>query len=397
MGYGWKNVRVIALCAVVLLGFIGVSQAVGSHILSLREIAPSTSSPAAGVQTGFDVKPGESRDMHVVLAGITSSPVAGYKLYLSYDPKVISSVFLEDSLYKTSKAEQIEPGLFCFEGSETVGKATGDVDLATLRITVDPNAPSGTTTLKLMGPKKDETKGTSAIWGSFLSKITGISFQDTSLTVKGGKAPSESSGVTAKALSKDISANKPDVQGSVQNSATETGTSVSSAGRIKDIRGHISKAKANAKPGKTATAKNKNDRDRTTKPQASPIATATPKVPSPGASIASIASNISTTSGNCTVAKADINKDFIRVGDDRANAFGSIFNGGMGTNARNNLEILKNQSASIDQCCSTALPGLCHERSPRQNIDQIRVGNRGANSMGSADSTNNVRILSSQE
>ncbi len=425
MGHGWKNIRAIALCAVVLLTFIGISQAAGSHILGLRETAPGTSSPAAGELTGFDVKPGESIDMHVVLAGITAPPVAGYKLYLSYDPKVIASVSLENSLYKTSKFEQIEPGLFYFEGSETLGKANGDVDLATLRIRVDPNAPSGTTTLKLMGPKKDETKGTSVVWGPFLSKINGISFQDTSLMVKDGKAPSETSVVTAKAPSKETSADEPDVQGSAQNSATETGTNVSSADRIKDIRGRISMAKANAEASQIAIFENKRAQSHTTTPKGTTAATAAPRVvqadaaeveapahgsgannrPAPvaeatpylGASVASTASNISTASYICIVAKADVNKDFIIVGDDKANAFGSIFNDGMGTKAKNDLEILKNQNTSIDQCCSTAIPGLCHECSPQQNIDKIRAGSRGATSMGSADSANNVKIVSNQE
>jgi|GEM_PF-4261925 len=394
MRYGWKNIRAIALCAVVLLAILGTSQATGSHILSLKETAPGTSSLAAGEKTGFDVKPGESVDMHVVLAGITAPPVAGWNLYLSYDPKVIASVSLENSLYKTSKSEQIEPGLFHFEGSETLGKANGDVDLATLRLNVDPKALRGTTTLKLMGPKKDDTKGTSSAWGPFLSKISGISFQDTSLTVKGDEASSEASVVTPEASSNEISADKPDVQVSAQGSATETEANVSSADRIKDIRERISMAKANGDASQTAIAKNKAAPDQNTMPQAAP------EVEAPSIEVAeetpSLGASVDSTASNPEPAK-DTNKGSIRIGDDMADAYGSLFNDGKGPKARNNLEILKNQSTNIDQCCSTAIPGLCYyECSPQQNIDKIMVGNRGAASMGSADSANNVKIVSHQ-
>jgi hypothetical protein len=415
MGYGWKNIRAIALCAAVLLAFLGTSQAAGSHILSLKETAPGTSSLATGEKIGFDVKPGESVDMHVVLAGITAPPIAGWNLYLRYDPKVIASVSLENSLYKTSKSEQIEPGLFYFEGSETLGKANGDVDLATLRLNVDPKAPRGTTALKLMGPKRDDTKGTSAVWGPFFSKISGISFQDTSLTVTGDYASPEASVVTPEAASNEISADKLDVQFSAQGSATETEANVSSADRIKEIRERISLTKANDDASQTAIAKYKAAHDQTTIPQAAPKVEApsieqsclerealvhesvannspalvTEETPSFGAFVNSTASNLE-------FAK-DTNKGSIRIGDDMADAYGSLFNDGKGPMARNNLEILKNQNTSIDQCCSTAIPGLCHEYIPQQNIDKIRAGNRGATSMGSADSANNVKIVSRQE
>ena len=113
---------------------------------------------------------------------------------------------------------------------------------------------------------------------------------------------------------------------------------------------------------------------------------------------------------------SDTNFDSLKVGNDKATAFGMpdgwpfIFRDGP-TVATNNLEIKKNQDTGKCECCK----GRCNENdSPsagylegsqysecqdcclNQNIEEIQVGNRDAMAFGFATATNNVKIVTNQ-
>jgi hypothetical protein len=111
---------------------------------------------------------------------------------------------------------------------------------------------------------------------------------------------------------------------------------------------------------------------------------------------------------------ADTNFDSLKVGNDKATAFGMpdgwpfIFRNGP-TVATNNLEIKKNQDTGKCECCKDRCGGKddmtyggghdyseCQDCCLNQNIEQIQVGNRDAMAFGFATATNNVKIVTNQ-
>lgn len=119
---------------------------------------------------------------------------------------------------------------------------------------------------------------------------------------------------------------------------------------------------------------------------------------------------------------ADTNFDSLKVGNDKATAFGMpdgwpfTFRNGP-TVATNNLEIKKNQDTGKCECCDRGChPGPnpnpedeaiasgscshgnsdCQDCCLNQNIEQIKVGNRDAMAFGFATATNNVKIVTNQ-
>jgi hypothetical protein len=86
------------------------------------------------------------------------------------------------------------------------------------------------------------------------------------------------------------------------------------------------------------------------------------------------------------------NIDTVDVGNDKAIAFGSIWQKNPVTKATNNLEIKKNQdvgpypTAAQDLVTNTTV-----------NIETIKVGNREAMAFGLASATNNVKIVTNQQ
>lgn len=94
----------------------------------------------------------------------------------------------------------------------------------------------------------------------------------------------------------------------------------------------------------------------------------------------------------------DTNIDSLVVGNDRALAFGNIWQRAPLATATNNLEIKKNQDSGECACCqalSTECP--CSDCCIKVNIDQITVGNREATAFGIASATNNVKIVANQQ
>ncbi|OPY52269.1 MAG: hypothetical protein A4E48_01212 [Methanosaeta sp. PtaU1.Bin060] len=99
---------------------------------------------------------------------------------------------------------------------------------------------------------------------------------------------------------------------------------------------------------------------------------------------------------------ADTNFDSLKVGNDKATAFGMpdgwpfAFRNGP-TVATNNLEIKKNQDTGKCDCCNGGEEiGNCQDCCLNQNIEQIKVGNRDAMAFGFATATNNVKIVTNQ-
>jgi hypothetical protein len=78
------------------------------------------------------------------------------------------------------------------------------------------------------------------------------------------------------------------------------------------------------------------------------------------------------------------NIDTLDVGNDKALAFGNIWQKTPIASATNNLEIKKNQESGDDTYILV-------------NIDQIKVGNREAMAFGFAAATNNVKIVANQQ
>ncbi|MGV8174587.1 MAG: hypothetical protein ACP5OU_02680 [Methanothrix sp.] len=100
----------------------------------------------------------------------------------------------------------------------------------------------------------------------------------------------------------------------------------------------------------------------------------------------------------------DTNIDTLEVGNDRAMAYGSIFQRAPMATATNNLEIKKNQDTGPCECCTeTYSEGTdkftekCNDCCTKVNIDQIKVGNRDAMAFGFAAATNNVKIVANQQ
>jgi radical SAM protein with 4Fe4S-binding SPASM domain len=91
----------------------------------------------------------------------------------------------------------------------------------------------------------------------------------------------------------------------------------------------------------------------------------------------------------------DTNIATLIVGNDKALAFGNIWQKTSPPTATNNLEIKKNQdSGACEQC---AVEGSCMDPCIKVNIDQITVGNREAMAFGFAIATNNVKIVANQQ
>jgi hypothetical protein len=100
----------------------------------------------------------------------------------------------------------------------------------------------------------------------------------------------------------------------------------------------------------------------------------------------------------------DTNIDTLEVGNDRALAFGNIWQKTPLATATNNLEIKKNQDSGMCRYCNetTYLPDGtiidgCSDCCTKVNIDQIKVGDRNAMAFGFAAATNNVKIVANQQ
>jgi hypothetical protein len=107
----------------------------------------------------------------------------------------------------------------------------------------------------------------------------------------------------------------------------------------------------------------------------------------------------------------DTNIDSLEVGNDKAFAYGSIWQKTPRAVATNNLEIKKTQESGPCECCTKtysedadmAAGGKpkfeedCQDCCIKINVDQIKVGNRDAQAFGFASATNNVKILATQE
>lgn len=89
----------------------------------------------------------------------------------------------------------------------------------------------------------------------------------------------------------------------------------------------------------------------------------------------------------------DTNIDSLTVGDDKARAFGNIWEKNLITTAINNLEIKKNQFSG--NCCPCR--SSCRDSCTKVNIDQIKVGNRLAMAIGHASATNYIKIVTNQQ
>jgi len=99
----------------------------------------------------------------------------------------------------------------------------------------------------------------------------------------------------------------------------------------------------------------------------------------------------------------DTNIDTLNVGNDKALAFGNIWQKTPVASATNNLEIKKNQDSGVCTPCQVEDPdtGLlvdgCMDTCIKVNVDQINVGNREAMAFGFASATNNVKIVANQQ
>ena len=91
----------------------------------------------------------------------------------------------------------------------------------------------------------------------------------------------------------------------------------------------------------------------------------------------------------------DTNIDTVTVGNDRALAFGNIWQKNPGATATNNLEIKKNQDSGECICSNggNASPTCCI----KVNMEQVNVGNREAMAFGSATATNNIKVVVNQQ
>ena len=104
----------------------------------------------------------------------------------------------------------------------------------------------------------------------------------------------------------------------------------------------------------------------------------------------------------------DTNIDAMVVGDDKAIAFGNVWNSIAPAKAVNNLEILKSQDSGECQNCTKSdetedwqgnWTGQfdCKDACTKVNIDQIKVGNREARAFGFSSAANNVKIVATQQ
>jgi len=89
----------------------------------------------------------------------------------------------------------------------------------------------------------------------------------------------------------------------------------------------------------------------------------------------------------------DTNIDTIDVGNDKAIAFGNVWQPtGMAT-ASNDLEIKKNQDTGDCEYCTD----ICADPCIKVNIDHITVGDREARAVGFSSATNHVKIVANQQ
>jgi hypothetical protein len=100
----------------------------------------------------------------------------------------------------------------------------------------------------------------------------------------------------------------------------------------------------------------------------------------------------------------DTNIDTLDVGNDKALAFGNIWQKTPVASATNNLEIKKNQDSGtcapceiLDETGEVIETIGCTDTCIKVNVDQIRVGNREAMAFGFASATNNVKIVANQQ
>jgi hypothetical protein len=97
----------------------------------------------------------------------------------------------------------------------------------------------------------------------------------------------------------------------------------------------------------------------------------------------------------------DTNIDSLTVGNDRALAFGNIWQKTPVAIATNNLEIKKNQDSG--KCCrirgSPQYKGkpICQDCCIKVNLEQVNVGNRDATAFGYASAANNIKIATNQQ
>jgi hypothetical protein len=96
----------------------------------------------------------------------------------------------------------------------------------------------------------------------------------------------------------------------------------------------------------------------------------------------------------------DTNIDSLDVGNDKALAFGNIWQKTPLATATNNLEIKKNQDSgncSPQENINADGSGSWVDAGTKVNIDHIKVGNRVAMAFGFAAATNNVKIVANQQ
>jgi len=95
----------------------------------------------------------------------------------------------------------------------------------------------------------------------------------------------------------------------------------------------------------------------------------------------------------------DTSINTVTVGDDRALAFGNIWQKSPVTTATNNLEIKQNQDSGECFCCPNEIDNAspCQDCCIKVNLEHISVGKREALAFGSAAATNNIKIVTNQQ
>ena len=92
----------------------------------------------------------------------------------------------------------------------------------------------------------------------------------------------------------------------------------------------------------------------------------------------------------------DTNIDSLDVGNDKALAFGNIWQRTPIATATNNLEIKKNQdSGECNRIIDNVSP--CQDCCIKVNLEQINVGNREAIAFGPASAANYIKIVTNQQ
>jgi hypothetical protein len=91
------------------------------------------------------------------------------------------------------------------------------------------------------------------------------------------------------------------------------------------------------------------------------------------------------------------NIDTVTVGNDRALAFGNIWQKNPGATATNNLEIKKNQDSGACICSNGGIANASPTCCIKVNMEQVNVGNREAMAFGSATATNNIKVVVNQQ